>query len=308
MQFYNSEYLGPLSAFSASIIWAIASTQYAQLTQKHTPFSINFTRALIGLPLFVVATCIVSGGLIEGYSAYKYVTLTQIQWAFISMISSYGFGDILFLWGAGMIGLPAALAIASCAPIWSIIGEIVFLNKPIIQHQIIGIIVTVVGIIMVVLSNKHTKIHSNQGTKTLGVILAGATSVFWALNGFAIAKLASHTTVTIANTLRMLAALVITLGLGRVLQPHSRVMLPLKTLKQYTPLILLDVFLGSFIVVYALSHTRLSLGITLTSLAPVLSVPIAVFLKLETFSWKKTLGIIIVVLGVSYLLGVFTNH
>ena len=53
---------------------------------------------------------------------------------------------------------------------------------------------------------------------------------------------------------------------------------------------------------YGLSHSSLVLGVTLSSLAPVLSVPIAIALRVERFSIKRTLAIIVVAVGLALLL------
>jgi drug/metabolite transporter (DMT)-like permease len=53
--------------------------------------------------------------------------------------------------------------------------------------------------------------------------------------------------------------------------------------------------------VYGLTHTSLVVGNTLSALAPVLSVPVSVALKLEKFSWIRTLAVLTVVVGLSLL-------
>jgi drug/metabolite transporter (DMT)-like permease len=65
----------------------------------------------------------------------------------------------------------------------------------------------------------------------------------------------------------------------------------------------LETCLGSFFYIYGLSHSPLAVASTLTSLAPVLSVPVAIVLGLERFSFVRTLGICLVVLGLCFLVG-----
>jgi drug/metabolite transporter (DMT)-like permease len=63
----------------------------------------------------------------------------------------------------------------------------------------------------------------------------------------------------------------------------------------------LESFVGCYFFVYGLSRSNLVLASILTSLAPVISVPVTVALKLEAFSWKRALGVVIVVLGLALL-------
>src|ERR1051326_5646724 len=89
--------LGPLCAFGSSVTWAIGSAVYSRLSDRYSAFSVNFARALIALPLFILATFWIKGGWASGIAEYQTLRLSHWGWFTLSMIASYGLGDTLFL-------------------------------------------------------------------------------------------------------------------------------------------------------------------------------------------------------------------
>ena len=63
----------------------------------------------------------------------------------------------------------------------------------------------------------------------------------------------------------------------------TSLLLPLRDLRKYAWVFFLETFGGSLFFFYGLSHSRLAVAATLTSLAPVLSVPVALAIKIERF-------------------------
>jgi drug/metabolite transporter (DMT)-like permease len=77
--------------------------------------------------------------------------------------------------------------------------------------------------------------------------------------------------------------------------------LPIALVRKYAWVFFLECFCGSYFFMYGMAHTSLVLGNTLAALAPVLSVPVAVAMKLEQFSRVRTLAVVTVVVGLSLL-------
>lgn len=288
--------LGPLSAFGASATWAIGSSSYSKLSQRYSPFSINFTRALFALPLFVLIVFLFEGGL----QSFHLIQIEHCIWFSLSMLSSYGMGDVLFLWSARSLGVPGALAIASCFPLWTVLAGYFFLNQALGWTQLLGIAVAVSGVSIVIL-NQPRKGSQKTRFSWQGVLLATGTSVFWALNAYAVAKAGADLPMATANSLRMILALLFTFVFGRFFYKKSAVILPKADVFRFSWVFVVESFGGSCFYLYGLSHSPLALGSVLTSLAPVISVPVALALKLEKFSWIRTLGVCLVVLGITLL-------
>lgn len=302
-----SDYLGPLGALGSSVTWAVGSAGYSKLTQDHSPFTVNFTRALVAMPLFLIMAFISAGGWSEGLASFSQVTLTHWGWFTLSMTASYGLGDTLFLWSTRYLGVPGALAIAACYPIWTVVAGYLFAGEAVTLNRILGILITLIGIVVVILNIPQpsgTK-KSSQKISWIGILLALTTSIAWATNAFATARGGSSLGAPVGNTIRMIMAMVLSATFGRILARGTPVAMPVQQIKHSLPLFVFEAFLGSYFYMYGMSHTPLALASILASLSPVISVPIALFLKLEKFSIWRTGGVALVVFGIWFLLSTF---
>jgi drug/metabolite transporter (DMT)-like permease len=290
----------------SSVTWAFGSAGYSRLARGHSPFAINFGRATVALPMFLVAVCLGAGGIGPAWQAIASVTRGDLGWLMLSIFASYALGDTLFMWSTRSLGVPAALAIGSAYPILTTgLGAFVQGELPTLR-QIAGLLVTVGGVIAVILSGTSPTPASSEGAhaappaltaRRTGLILAFATMICWGINTLATARAGQHLDPMVGNTFRMLFALVMTVALGRFMAPGTEVALPRKVLQKSLPLFAVEAFGGSACFMYGLGHAPIAIGSTLSSLAPVLAVPIAWAMRLEKFSLARTTGVCVVVLG-----------
>ncbi len=297
---------GPLCAFGSSITWAIGSSGYSKLTRNHSAVSVNFTRALIALPLFILATFVLAGGWHGGLASFSEIHLSHLGWFTLSMIGSYGLGDILFLWAALEIGIPAALALASTFPLWTAIAGSVLEGQRLGLLQGVGLVIAVFGVALVILSRTSGTGSSARKTSVgKGVLLAIAASFLWALNGYAVARGGRDLPVVVGSALRMVLALAMTGTMGVFFSNGEGLPLPFKETLRSSWFFVLEAFVGSALYFYGMVHSPLAIASTLSSLAPVLSVPVALILGLEKFSGVRTAGVCAVVSGLALLMGTF---
>jgi drug/metabolite transporter (DMT)-like permease len=159
-----------------------------------------------------------------------------------------------------------------------------------------GLVLAVMGTALVILAGYRAR--GEKRAYTAGIVLAFLTSLCWAANAFSSAQGSQGLDVNVANTFRMAIAL--------VLCGFSAFMLPIAkgepwdftTYRKYLWLFAFEGFAGAFFYLYGFSHAPIAVAAALSSLAPVLSVPIAWATKSEKLSAMKTLGIFIVVAGV----------
>lgn len=298
-------WLGPFCAFLSSCTWAIGSAGYSRMAGSHSAFAVNFSRAIIALPMFVIAIFVAGRGFDGGWVSLSALNSSHIAWFGLSMFASYGFGDVLFLWSTRKIGVPAALAIASAYPLWTAASGAAFRGEVLSFAQVAGLVMTVSGVGVVILSGARSGPSRDAGRAALakGVTLAILTSFLWATNSFAVAHAGKGLESAVGNMVRMIWALLISGGLGLIFSRDKRLLLPMPEIKKWSWLFALEAFGGSYLFMYGLSNSPLAIGSTLASLAPVLSVPVAVAFKLERFSWVKTAGVLMVVLGIWLLVG-----
>lgn len=324
----ESSFLGPLAAFGSSLTWAIASTWYSRASEKYSGFAVNFTRALVALPLSVVSVFIFAGGWTEGLELYQGLQWPQMGWLALSMAAAFGVGDASFFTSSRTLGLPAALAIASCFPIWTLIAAFLWLDQVPSLQQLCGLMCSVSGVSLVILFGNRVSLcsqqsddqrsqeshagldqgssvesdHSCSGIPWAGVGFALLASIAWAINSFASSRGGVGISPHVGNTVRMLSALFFSGLLGHIFARHSPRMLPLKTALSMGGLLIVEAYGGAFFYVYGLSHSPLALGAVLTSLAPIVSLPVSVALGLERFSWVRVFGVCLSVTGVCLLI------
>jgi drug/metabolite transporter (DMT)-like permease len=301
--------LGPVFSFLSAGTWAYGSANYSKLTRTYRPFDVNFTRAAFSVCCFIVAVLVTAGGPSGTIDAFRAFTSTNVTWLLVSILCSYGIGDVLFLRSTVALGVPGAIAIASGYPILTaLIGQF-FENQPMHGIQWIGLGIAVAGIILVILndpkgvdaSGEEVRAHPIFKKKWVGVVLAFGTAIAWAMNGYSVMKGGQGLNSAAANVFRMGFALPIIATLSYVTTKSRITPLPKAVVRRYAWVFFAETFLGSYFFMYGLTHTSLVVGSTLAALAPVLSVPVSIALKLERFSLVRSLAVLTVVVGLSLL-------
>lgn len=310
----GTSWLGPLCALSSSASWAFGSTAYSKLSRNYSPFAVNFGRALIAFPLFLISTFVLAGGMTGGWTQFAQVRFHQVGWFALSMIASYGLGDVLFLWSTRSLGVPGALAIASCYPIWTaLLGIVLGDGHALSLIQLFGLLLAVMGVVIVILSAPTPESNPSSDSTQLstkswlsdrrnGVLLAIATSVLWALNAFALSRGAENLPVSVCNSIRMLLAMGISATIGFFLAPGCPILLPRHQLRSSLWLFVLEAFGNSIFYFYGITRSPLVVGAILTSLAPVIAVPVAWAFGEERISASRTAGIMGVITGLWFLM------
>jgi uncharacterized membrane protein len=227
--------------------------------------------------------------------------------------------DLTFLIATLKLGVPGALAISSTFPLWSALAGTLFRGEALTTQSLLGVVLVVLGSALVILSQKKANeiktrvggavlefdaqsIKRQQRDTRIGVVLAIVTSALWAGNVITVSQATQHAPPPTVNLLRMGLALILCPTIAATIAPLTRqtikpLFLSLKDLKRFAPIILLECVGGSSFYTYSLKHTTLAVGSALTSLAPVLSVPVVLVMGLEKPSLSKTLGVLCAVAG-----------
>lgn len=263
-------------------------------------------RASLSLPIFLAVALVQGpeGGLGD-------VTAGRAGWLLVSVVGSYLVGDALFLSSARLVGVPVALAIASTYPLWSAFAGWAFLGQTVAPLGLAGVGLVVAGVVTVLRRRGETTQGDGPGStggvrlvssSATGVLLAGATSLFWALNTFAVTRGGTGLPVAGVNTFRMGFAVAL-LPLGRLLLRGRGVplLVPAREMRRAWPVFILESVGGTALFVVGLTHSPLAVAAALTSLAPVLSVPFAFAIGKERIGGRVLAGIFVVTAGIVLL-------
>jgi drug/metabolite transporter (DMT)-like permease len=258
-------------------------------------------RAAIAAPIFAAIAAyslgadVLSG--VDGRSA---------AWLLVSALCSYAFADTVFFTAARRLGTPAALSIASTYPIWAALGGALVNREAFGPMRATATMLCVGGVIAVVQMGRAESTYDFSSPAIRrrdfrGLLLAGFTSLLWAGNSFSVKRGAGGLQVWQAGAIRYAFALAILLTSSALSRSRARPALSSLGWRRLMPAILADAVAGSAGYVYGLANTDLAVGATLTSLAPCLSVPVAILVGDERWSTARFLAITSTVVGVILL-------
>lgn len=248
---------------------------------------VSFVRMLVATPLWIVAA-LVTGASLHG------VTPRSLGILGGSTLFSYALADSVFFAAASIIGVSSALAIASTYPLWAALEGTLVQGEPFGWARACGTLLCAGGVAAII--KLGVKEGERATRRVSGLLLAVAASLMWAGNAVAIKIGAVDLDLAFVGAYRYAVALCI-LGvfvlLGRAPGPTrpQRGWLPL------VPAILADCVLGTGCFVYALTHTDLAVGATLTSLAPLVSLPVALWLRVDKLTPAKLAAVATTVAG-----------
>ncbi len=292
---------GPWSSFLSSFTWALGATVYSKLSEKYSSPAVNFARALVAFPLFILTLFIFNNFDPSIFTAFFSLEFRRWGWFLLSILGSFVIGDTLFFLSTHCIGVPAALAIASTYPIWAAISGWIFLGNPFHAKVGFGVFLTVVGTILVILAKRrpgNSSLTKQPHNIWLGVIFAFATSLFWALNSFALSIAGAGVSPVFSNVIRAGMSLILCPIVGFIMYRKSFSFLPISQLKKSSWIFVIEAFGGSLLFLYGINHSNLATASALSSLAPVIALCLAWALGREKVSFYNTVALGFVALGI----------
>jgi len=296
--------LGPLCALGSSLTWALGSSVYARQAGRVGAMEVNFSRAAIAAPMFFVAAML-SGGL----ASISAVGLHNVGWLSVSVVCSYGLGDMLFYHAAMRLGTPTALAIGSIYPLWATLVGTLTLGEHVGAQRVLGTLLCIAGVVWLVflqaVARGDTAESHPRKLRVAGLVLALLTSLFWAGNTYSVRRGGLGLTPFVVNGFRYLLATTVlgTIWLLRRLKNPPRPSDPQlfaskPELIRFVPAVITEAFVGSSIFVYAMTHTDLSIAAPLAAMSPLFAVPIGIIVGGETIELRRLLAIVVTVAGV----------
>jgi drug/metabolite transporter (DMT)-like permease len=294
---------GAIAALVSAALWAYASTRYALASRALGSARVNLTRATIVLPLFVTATLLSTRG-----HPLAGITNARAGWLLVSVFCAYAFADNVFFAAARRVGITTALAIASSYPLWAAVAGTLWRGERFGLMRAGGTVLCVGGVMALIVlapqaADEHAHAHSNKREAREGIALALLTSILWAGNTVSTKLGGTGLEAWHANLIRFCFAwpiLAATSALTRRPTADDG-----EARANYRGLIipsLAEACIGSSLFVYALAHTDLAVGATLSSLAPLMSVPFALFYRAERWSPPRFCAVAVTVAGIVVLI------
>lgn len=290
--------IGELAALLTAFLWSMTSLFFASAVPRIGSVQLNVTRQFLAL-IFLFLVIQISG--------YKF-NLTMEQYIYLSLSGLVGltFGDTFLFLAYREIGARISMLIMSLSPAIAALLAFFFLNERINLSGIIGMLITLTGIMIVV--------YEKNGIKENKVNIMGLSFAFLASvgqgTGLVLAKeafnLASNSVNGfIATATRLSASLIVLLPISLI---SGKLKNPIEVFKKDAKAFWLTLggsiagpFLGITFSLIAISHTKVGIASTIMALPPVIMLPMVKYFFNEKLNTKSILGAFIAVIGVAIL-------
>lgn len=295
-----ASYLGEIAGIATSLFYALNSVFITRAGQRVGATVSNRTRVVFAL-LYLMIINLAFFGQILPFSA------DPQRWTWLSLSGFIGLalGDAFLFQSYLTIGPRLGNLLLSLYPIFGALEAWIFLGESLRAGQILGILVTLAGIVWVVFE------RGNGGEKmprhmAVGVLYGVLSAIFQA-TGFVFSKQGMYGTFSPfqGNAIRMLAAMFGLLLIAAFQRQVGQTVTTLRENPSAFRMLMLAGFIGPVLGVslslYAVQNAEVGVASTLTSLAPIFMLPISHFVFKEKLNWQAIAGTLLAMAGVAIL-------
>lgn len=293
------QHIGEISALITAIFWTIMGVFFESAGKRVGSLAVNFIRLVTGFIMLSVFVYFYRGHLLPTDA-----TLHNWTWLGVSGFIGFFLADLFLFQAYIEIGTRISMLIlASGPPMTAILGYF-FLGEKLSAMGILGMIITVSGIAIVILSkdNDEKKLKVNHSIKGITYAFLGAVgnSV-----GMIFTKIGMGDYSPFAATqIRIISGFigfVIVFAYLNKWDDLKKAVVDKKSMVYITLGSIFGPFLGVSLQLISLQNTTAAISSTITSIMPVTILPFSVFLFKEKLMPKEILGALISVVGVGIL-------
>lgn len=301
--------MGESAAILTSCFWTFSSILFTSAGRRFGSISVNAYRTIMAIGLLACTHVVLLGTLLPLASSGQWF------WMGLSGIVGLGIGDFGLFAAYVTIGPRRSVLIQASAPIFASLAAYFMLEEPLSTVAVLGIAVTLLGIIVVILEREETPEEKSEERlaakkrKTWGVFF-GLVSAMGQGFGVVLTKKGMYLGVSVAMNpvsaalIRMMLAGVFVwtcaLLAGKLPELH-RAVKDKEGIKYTVAGALVGPFVGMTLSMVAVADTQAGIAQTLMSLMPVLIIPVIWIIYRERTSWRGILGAIVAIIGVAIL-------
>jgi drug/metabolite transporter (DMT)-like permease len=295
-------YLGEFAALAASFLFAATSTMFTLAGRKVGSLVVNRMRLSFAAVFLILAHALLRIPLPIDAEPERWF------WFALSGVTGFILGDIFLFQAFVWIGPRLSMLMMALAPAMAALLAWIFLGELLSLGQALGIALTLSGIAWVVLDRNGRPIRDAAGKDTYmrGVLFGLGAAVGQAL-GMVTAKpgLAGGFPALSGTLMRITVAMIVMWGYTFVSRQARSTFRALAERPDALPLILGGAAAGPTIAVtltlFAIQNAEVGVASTLTSLTPIILLPVGYFFFKERFGWQAILGTLIAITGVALL-------
>jgi drug/metabolite transporter (DMT)-like permease len=293
-------YIGEIAAIATSMTFAINSTLFTMAGREVGAIVVNRLRLVAASFFLIFAHLFVLGTLWPVEAGFE-----RWFWLGLSGIAGLVLGDLFLFQAFIWVGPRLSMLMMSLAPIFATLIAWIFLGEKLSLLQIIGIFVTIIGVIWVVIEKNSYR--TEQQDNYLKGILFGIGGAIGQALGFVLAKvgLSDNFSPISANYIRMITAMVVIWVVTAIQKKLSATISQVISNPTAMWRIIAGAFSGPFVGVslslFALQHTSIGVASTLMALPPLFLLPVDHFYLKEKIGWGAIAGTILALVGVGIL-------
>lgn len=279
----------------------MTSTQFTLAGRQVGSMVVNRTRLILAILLLTTAHLILGLPIPTNAPAQRWL------WLGISGVVGLVLGDAFLFQAFIYIGPRLSMLIMSLVPIMASLFAWLFLNETLIAGQVLGILLTILGVAWVILDvDAGRNYRSKNPNYLIGILfaLAGATGQALGLI-FAKKGLVGNFPAISATLIRMLVAAIVLWFFTFLNKQVGPTITMLGSHRRALLLILGGSITGPLLAVtlslIAIQKTEIGIASTIMALTPVFLLPISYIVFKERFGWQAVAGTIIAMIGVALL-------
>jgi drug/metabolite transporter (DMT)-like permease len=302
----DTSLIGNSAAILTAFLWTGSSILFTSAGKRIGFFCVNAYRSAITVGLLLVAHIVLLG--------YVLPVATGAQWFWMGLsgIVGLGLGDFGLFAAYVLIGPRQTLLLMASAPIFASVGAYLMLGETFPSLAILGIAITLIGIIIVVLEREDpAKAISDGNRRKVWGTFAGVVAAAGQGIGLVLSKEGMYIGETIAMNavsaalIRMMVATVFIWGSALFLRKTSELRQTARDKQGLRVLFgaaFIGPFLGMTLSLFAVAYTEAGIAQTLLSLEPLIIIPLMWKIYGERTSKRGIIGAVIAVVGVTFLM------
>lgn len=291
-------YLGEIAGLATAICWSLTSIAFTAASRRLGALQVNLYRLPAALILLSLTYVLFWGDF--------HISYETLLWLTASGVVGLAIGDTFLFEAMVLIGARMSMILMALAPPMAAILAYFFLYEIINPVGILGIGITIVGVVWVVAERTPDASGIRRRISLRGVIW-GIMAALGQAAGLILAKkgLISDIHPILATLIRMIGATVIlwplSLLTGQVQGPIKVFSKGRSAIKWMLIGIIFGPYLGVTFSLVAVKYTQTGIAATLMSTMPVIMIPMVIAIEKEKPSWRAILGAGIAVAGIAIL-------
>lgn len=292
-------HLGEIAALATALCWTITAVVFESAGKKVGSLSVNYIRLIIAFLLIGIFT-LFSRGMFLPLDA----SLTTWVWLSISGTIGFVIGDLFLFQAYVEIGSRISLLIMSTTPPITAIAGFLIMGEKITALATIGMLITIGGIALVILSRNPNKKGVSFSHSIKGILYAFIGALGQAFGLIASKYGMGSYNPFAATQIRIIAAIVgftIIVTLSKKWASLFHALKDWGAMKNITIGAFFGPFLGVSFSLLAVQYTATSIVSTINAISPILIIPAAIVVFKEKVLFKELIGALISIAGVILL-------